>query len=59
MTIPVQTLLIVDTETTGIDAQRDQLVEIGAVLFSVPHRSVMQQLSFLLPVTSNAALRRT
>lgn len=55
MTRSVQTLLIVDTETTGIDAQQDQLIEIGAVLFSVPHRSVMQQLSFLLPITSNAA----
>jgi DNA polymerase III subunit epsilon len=48
-------LLIVDTETTGLDPATDALCELGAVLFSVPHRAVISQLSFLLPVLSNDA----
>jgi len=49
-------LLILDTETTGLDPATDALCEVGAVLFSVPLRAVLQQLSFLLPITANAAL---
>ena len=48
-------LLIVDTETTGLDADRDQCLELGAILFSVPHRQVLAQMSCLLPVDSNPA----
>ncbi len=48
-------LLLVDVETTGLEHGVAELCEIGAVLFSVPHRAVLQQLSFLLPVTSNPA----
>ncbi len=49
------TLLIVDTETTGLDPERDQCLEVGAILFDVPARAVLAQLSFLLPVESNPA----
>ena len=49
------TLLILDTETTGLDPQRDRCLEVGAILFSVSARSVLAQQSFLLPVDSNAA----
>jgi DNA polymerase-3 subunit epsilon len=55
MSIPT-TLLILDTETTGLDPTTDSLVEVGAILFSVPHRAVIQQVSFLLPCTENPAL---
>lgn len=48
-------LFVLDTETTGIDPTTDSLVEVGAVLFSVPHRAVIQQVSFLLPCTANPA----
>lgn len=48
-------LLILDVETTGLEPPQAQLCEIGAVLFSVPQRSILQQLSFLLPVLSNEA----
>jgi DNA polymerase-3 subunit epsilon len=48
-------LLIVDTETTGLDPSTDACVEVGAVLFRVPERLVLQQLSFLLPVRRNPA----
>jgi DNA polymerase III subunit epsilon len=51
----LRSLLLLDVETTGLDPQPDQLCEIGAVLFSLPHRAVIQQLSFLLPVTTNDA----
>jgi DNA polymerase-3 subunit epsilon len=54
MSIP-ETLLILDTETTGLDPTTDSLVEVGAILFSVPHRAVVHQVSFLLPCTENPA----
>ena len=48
-------LLILDTETTGLDPEADQVLEVGAILFSVPQRAVLAQLSFLIPVECNAA----
>lgn len=42
--------LIVDTETTGLDPAKDQTVEIGAVLYSIPERAIVAQVSFLVPV---------
>lgn len=51
----LEAVLIVDTETTGLDPERDQCCEVGAVLFSVPERSVLAQLSVLLPVEDNPA----
>ncbi|MFM2172109.1 MAG: hypothetical protein RLZZ54_36 [Cyanobacteriota bacterium] len=50
-----QRLLIIDTETTGLDPQNDRCIEVGAVLFDVAHRSVLSQVSFLLPCEHNAA----
>jgi DNA polymerase-3 subunit epsilon len=50
-----QRLLILDTETTGLDPQRDRCIELGAVLFDVPRRSVLSQVSFLLPCEQNPA----
>jgi len=55
MTLPTH-LLILDTETTGLNPTAGALCEVGAVLFSVPHRAVLQQLSFLLPITTNDAV---
>ena len=49
------TALIIDTETTGLDPERDRCLEVGAILFDVSARSVLAQQSFLLPVESNAA----
>lgn len=51
----IDQLLILDTETTGLDPQRDQVIEVGAILFSVPQRSVLSQVSFLLPAPVNPA----
>lgn len=53
----LERLLILDTETTGLDPRQHRCIEVGALLFSVPHRAVLSQLSFLLPCTSNDAQR--
>lgn len=52
---PPERLLILDTETTGLSPGEHRCIEVGAVLFSVPDRSVLSQVSFLLPCQSNAA----
>ncbi len=49
-------LLIIDTETTGLDLAKDHCLEVGAILFHVKSRSVLAQQSFLIPVESNAAV---
>ena len=49
------TLLILDTETTGLEPSSAQCIEVGAVLFHVPHRAVLSQVSFLLPAAANPA----
>ncbi len=48
-------LLILDTETTGLDPNQDFCIEVGAILFNVCKRSVLSQISFLLPVSDNSA----
>ena len=48
-------LLILDTETTGLNPELDRCLEVGAILFHVKTRSIIAQQSFLLPVDSNLA----
>ena len=48
-------LLIVDTETTGLDSAEDHCLEVGSILFHVSSRTVLAQQAFLLPVSSNKA----
>ena len=50
-----ETLLILDTETSGLDPKQDHCLEVGAILFHAPRRAVLAQHSFLLPVQDNAA----
>ena len=50
-----KTLLIIDTETTGLDPENHCCVEVGAILFDVQSRAVLAQQSFLLPAETNAA----
>ena len=51
----VESVLILDTETTGLDENNNEVIEIGCILFNVPFKSVISQLSFLLPVKVNDA----
>lgn len=52
MTAP-KTLLIVDTETTGFTPAEGVCIEVGAILFHVPTRAILTQVSFLLPCQTN------
>jgi DNA polymerase III subunit epsilon len=46
---PARQLLILDTETSGIDPAEHHVLEIAAILYSVEHRCVLQQISTLIP----------
>lgn len=47
-------ITILDVETTGLDTQTDKLIEIAAIFYHVPTRSIISKLSFLLPgINSN------
>ena len=48
-------LLILDTETTGLNPSDNECLEIGVVLFNVVNRAILSQQSFLLPVETNDA----
>ncbi len=50
-----ENILILDTETTGLDNVNDDCLEVGSILFNVKSRSVLAQQSFLLPVETNNA----
>ena len=51
----VRKLLIIDTETTGLDPKENHCIEVGAILFEISNRIVLAQYSSLLPVSSNEA----
>ena len=44
-------IAIIDIETTGLNPTTDEVIEIGCVLFSLSHKTVLQQLSTLVPVS--------
>ena len=48
-------LLIVDTETTGLECSDSQVIEVAGILFDVDLCDVICQLSFVLPCDDNAA----
>lgn len=45
-------ILIVDVETTGLDPKTDRIVEVGAVLYSVQHRCIVEQWASLVDTGS-------
>ncbi len=46
-------ITICDLETTGLDPENDRAIEIGGILYSTAHRSIVAQYSTLLPVLVN------
>ena len=49
----IEKILILDTETTGLDENKDEVIEIGCILFDVSFKCVLSQVSFLFPVNKN------
>lgn len=49
-------LLFLDVETTGTDPEKDEIIEIGMILYWLEGRTVLQRFSTLLPVDSNPAV---
>ena len=50
-----QTLLIIDTETSGLEPEEHHCLELGGILFDIPSRQILAQMSCLLPADSNSA----
>ena len=55
----IQTVLIIDTETTGLDPATDAIVEIAGVLYSLEHRTTIAQMSTLLDFGKGNAAEET
>ena len=54
----IDNLLILDTETTGLDVKKgSRLIEIAVVLFNIKHKTVLQAFSTLLPCEENPVER--
>ena len=51
----IEKILILDTETTGLDENKNEVIEIGCILFDVSFKCVLSQVSFLFPVSNNEA----
>ena len=51
----IENVLIIDTETTGLSPdQGAEIIELGAILYNVPTRSILAQVSTLFPVKTIA-----
>ncbi len=48
-------IVILDTETTGLDVTKGQVIEIGAIFYNIPHRNILAQCSTLIYAEDNAA----
>jgi DNA polymerase-3 subunit epsilon len=49
-------VVILDFETTGLDENSDQVIEFGAILYSIEYRCILQQISTLFSVEANPAI---
>ena len=49
----IEKVLILDTETTGLDENKDEVIVIGCILFDVSFKCVLSQVSFFFPVNNN------
>jgi DNA polymerase-3 subunit epsilon len=48
-------ILILDTETAGLEPEKDRCIEVAVVTYSIAHRAVVDAHSWLLQADSNAA----
>lgn len=44
-------LALVDVESTGLNPTTDEVIELGCILYSLSHNTVLQQVSTLVPVS--------
>lgn len=51
----IQTLCLFDCESTGLDRDKDRVLEVGYVLWSVEHRCILEVFSGLLHAEANPA----
>lgn len=51
----MENLLILDTETTGIDPKNGKLIEVAGIFFNIPSNSIIQQVSTLYYAEDNSA----
>lgn len=49
----MKNIVIIDIETTGLSPLTDKIIEIGALLFNIEHKIVLQTCSFFLPCNNN------
>ena len=51
----MENILVIDTETTGLSITENKVIEIGAIMFNIPSRSIVAQCSTLLYSECNEA----
>lgn len=50
----IENVLILDTETTGLEPSKGAvIIELGAILYSIKHKCILQQFSTLFPCEEN------
>ncbi len=49
----MKNILIMDTETNGVDPLKDQVIELACVLWNIEHRSIVDVYSGLIPAERN------
>lgn len=49
----MENLLIIDTETTGLNHEKDKIIEIAGIFYNIPSRCIINQFSTILPHNEN------
>jgi len=49
-------ITIIDTETTGVDSEKDSIIEVAAILYSLTHAAPVESISYLLHCSENDAV---